>query len=243
MGPSLLRVEGLSAGYGELQVLREVSLTVRQGSVTALVGNNAAGKTTLMKAVAGFVACTSGATEFQGREIGQDPIYQRVRNGLILVPEERWIFPGLTVHDNLELGGASLSSRGAIRCNLDYVYELFPRLRERKRQLGGLLSGGEQQMLALGRGLMGNPKLLLLDEPTLGLAPMMARSLFTVVELIREAGITVLMAEQDIENTLRVSDYAYVVENGQNVQEGKASDLLSDEGIREAYFGLGGGDS
>ena len=232
----LLETRELSAGYGQIRALREVSLEVVEGSVTALVGSQGAGKTTLMRALSGLLRHDRGRILFDGRDVGGLPPDRRVALGISLVPEGRLIFPDFTVEQNLRIGG--FSARDKTDSNLESMFALFPRLRERRAQRGETLSGGEQQMLALARGLMSEPRLLLLDEPSLGLAPAVARLLFDTVALIRERGVTVLIVEQDIRSTLEIADRAYVMENGRIVMNGEASDLLADDSVRRAYLGM-----
>ncbi len=233
---ALLETRELSAGYGQIRALREVSLEAVEGSVTALVGSQGAGKTTLMRALSGLLRHDRGRILFDGRDVGGLPPDRRVALGISLVPEGRLIFPDFTVEQNLRIGG--FSARDRTDANLESMFALFPRLRERCAQRGETLSGGEQQMLALARGLMSEPRLLLLDEPSLGLAPAVARLLFDTVALIRERGITVLIVEQDIRSTLEIADRAYVMENGRIVMSGEASDLLADDSVRRAYLGM-----
>ena len=232
----LLETLELSAGYGQIRALREVSLEVVEGSVTALVGSQGAGKTTLMRALSGLLRHDRGRILFDGRDVGGLPPDRRVALGISLVPEGRLIFPDFTVEQNLRIGG--FSARDKTDSNLESMFALFPRLRERRAQRGETLSGGEQQMLALARGLMSEPRLLLLDEPSLGLAPAVARLLFDTVALIRERGVTVLIVEQDIRSTLEIADRAYVMENGRIVMNDEASDLLADDSVRRAYLGM-----
>ena len=232
----LLETRELSAGYGQIRALREVSLEVAEGSVTALVGSQGAGKTTLMRALSGLLRHDRGRILFDRRDVGGLPPDRRVALGISLVPEGRLIFPDFTVEQNLRIGGFSARDRTDV--NLDGMFALFPRLRERRAQRGETLSGGEQQMLALARGLMSEPRLLLLDEPSLGLAPAVARLLFDTVALVRERGVTVLIVEQDIRSTLEIADRAYVMENGRIVMNGEASDLLADDSVRRAYLGM-----
>ena len=232
----LLEPSGISAGYGQIRVLREVSLEVVEGSVTALVGSQGAGKTTLMRALSGLLRHDCGQILFDGHDIGGLPPDRRVALGISLVPEGRMIFPDFTVEQNLRIGG--FSARSKTESNLERMFALFPRLRERRAQRGETLSGGEQQMLALARGLMCEPRLLLLDEPSLGLAPAVARLLFETVALVRDRGVTVLIVEQDIRSTLEIADHAYVMENGRIVMNGRASDLLADDSVRRAYLGM-----
>ena len=234
----MLEVDDLVAGYGAAEVLHGVSLGAAEGRVTALLGANGAGKTTLMRAVAGLVAAARGRILFAGEAIEGWPSDRRVEAGIVLVPEGRLIFPEMTVEENLRVGAFARHARGQAVAGLERAYALFPRLRERRRQLGATLSGGEQQMLAIGRGLMARPKLLLLDEPTLGLAPIAARGIFATVAALREEGLTILIAEQDVRSTLAVADRGTVLENGRAAAEGEGAALLADPRIRAAYLGL-----
>ena len=238
MSTSLLSARDLRAGYGSVPVLRGVSLDVAPGSITALVGGNGAGKTTLLRALAGLIPSDGGSICLEGRDVSRWPSSRRVEAGVALVPEGRLIFPDFTVEENLRVGAYAPRARRDAHRRLEEVYGLFPRLRERRRQKGGSLSGGEQQMLALGRGLMAGPRLLLLDEPTLGLAPLLCRHLFEVVGAIRWTGVTVLLAEQDVRTTLGMADYAYVLENGERVLDGTGPSLLEDGKVKQAYLGL-----
>jgi branched-chain amino acid transport system ATP-binding protein len=234
----LLSVEGLAAGYGEVTILRNLSIAAPEGEITALIGANGAGKTTLMRVLAGLLAPTSGQIRFDGNDITGEPSHHRVDCGLVLVPEGRLVFPHLSVAENLRLGAWASHARSHAAASTDHVYALFPRLAERRHQDAGSLSGGEQQMLALGRGLMARPRLILLDEPTLGLAPQMARLIFDTVAHLRGEGITVLIAEQDVRTTLEIADRAYVIENGDIKKSGEARALRDDPEIRAAYLGL-----
>jgi branched-chain amino acid transport system ATP-binding protein len=234
----LLAVEDLVAGYGAIRVLHGLSLRVAAGGVTALLGANGAGKTTLMKTLAGLVPVDAGRIVLDGRPIATLPCDRRVSAGMVLVPEGRMVFPNLSVRENLRLGGISPRARPNWRRNLDRVYALFPRLAERKAQAAATLSGGEQQMLAIGRGLMAEPALMLLDEPTLGLAPVVTRQLFELIGRLAQEGLTLLLAEQDVERSLAVADYAYVIENGRVALEGAAADVAGDPRVRQAYMGL-----
>ncbi len=237
MTAPLFEMTGLSAGYDEVRVLHDVTLSVRQGSITALVGSNGAGKTTLMRTAAGLLAHQSGTIRFDGTDIGARNASARVALGLALVPEGRMIFPEFTVEENLRAGAFIARARANLAANMNRMFSLFPRLRERRHQQGVTLSGGEQQMLALARGLMSEPRLLLLDEPSLGLAPNVASILFESVAGIRKSGVTVLMAEQDIHATLAIADFAHVLENGRVTLSGSGDALLGDSRIKEAYLG------
>ncbi len=233
----MLKVEGLSAGYGDVVVLRQVSLEVDEGQIFALIGANGAGKTTMLRAISGLIRSRTGKILFEGDPIHTWSSHRIVDSGLIQVPEGRRLFPDMTVLENLEMGSFR---RGRQRRSesMERVFHLFPRLEERKRQLSGTLSGGEQQMLAIGRALMTRPRLLMLDEPSLGLAPMLVQSIFEVTKEIREAGTTVLIVEQNAVQTLAMADRGCVLENGEVVLSGTGAELLKNEEIRTAYLGL-----
>ena len=238
MSTALLEVDSLVAGYGATQVIHGLSIRVVAGGVTALLGANGAGKTTLMKALAGLVPVKSGSFRFEGTDITRSTCDKRVLAGMVLVPEGRMVFPSLSVHENLRLGGINVRARPAWRRSLEHVYHVFPKLLERESQQAATLSGGEQQMLAIGRGLMAQPRLMLLDEPTLGLAPVMAMQIFELVRKLGSEGLTLLLAEQDVHHTLDVASHAYVIENGRVAAEGPASEIGSDPRIKQAYLGL-----
>jgi branched-chain amino acid transport system ATP-binding protein len=238
MNKALLTVSGLCAGYGDATVLQDVSLTLDEGSVTAVIGSNGAGKTTLMRVLAGILPARTGTIRWATTEITADGAVSRVERGLAMVPEGRLVFPDLTVQETLRIGAYVPRTRATWRARADELYALFPRLAERRQQRAGSLSGGEQQMLALARGLMSRPKLLLLDEPSLGLAPQMARQVFEAVQRIRESGVTVCLVEQDVHAALRIADTAYVIEHGQVTIHGAAASLLGRPDIRAAFLGL-----
>ena len=234
----LLELDELSSGYGDVSVIKGLSLKVSRGSITALVGSNGAGKTTLMQTISGLLPLSEGSVMFDGENISETPPHRRVELGLALVPEGRLIFPEFTVEENLRIGGIISRARSNRTRLINEMFDLFPRLQERRWQAGGTLSGGEQQMLALARGLMSEPRLLLLDEPSLGLAPNVAQLLFKMVGRVRDAGVTVFIVEQDIRSTLEISDHGYVIENGRVVMNGTGSELLDDETVRTAYLGI-----
>ena len=238
MNKPLLEVRGVSAGYGQVKVLKNLSLTVGEGSISALLGANGAGKTTLMRVVSGLIPTTAGALVFDGRDISRMPSNGRVDLGISLVPEGRLIFPEFTVEENLKVGAFLGRVRGRQAELSQQMMELFPRLGERRRQAGQTLSGGEQQMLAIARALMSEPRLLLLDEPSLGLAPQVVAQLFDKIREVRRNGVTVFIVEQDVHATLEFADYAYVVENGELQIEGPAGDIREDPRVRESYLGL-----
>jgi branched-chain amino acid transport system ATP-binding protein len=233
----MLEVEGIVAGYGATQILRGVSLTVAAGETVAVLGANGAGKTTLNKVLSGILRARAGSVRLDGRRIDGSAPRRIVAAGVVHVPEGRRIFPNLTVEDNLVLGSYA-RAKPRRKENLAKAYDLFPRLKERRSQLAGTLSGGEQQMLAIGRGLMGEPRLLLLDEPSLGLSPRLVEELFALVERIAASGLGVLLVEQNVVQSLEIAARAYVIENGAIVLEGRAQDLLRDPRLERAYLGL-----
>ena len=233
----MLRLERVSAAYGRIQALRGVSLEVPAGSVVALLGANGAGKTTTLRVISGLLRPTDGAVFFEGRRIDRLPPEAIVRLGVAHVPEGRQVFADLTVGENLILGAYARRDRRNVPADLERVFELFPVLRERRKQLAGTLSGGEQQMLAIGRALMARPRLLLLDEPSLGLAPMVAREIFRTVRRVNAEGTTVLLVEQDASRALQVAQTAYVLQTGQVVLWGPAAELRQNEAVRRSYLG------
>jgi branched-chain amino acid transport system ATP-binding protein len=235
---ALLDVSDLDAGYGPVQVLKRLRLSVRENSITAMIGSNGAGKTTTMRTLAGLLAPSNGRITLAGEDITFAPTNGRVARGLTLVPEGRLVFPDFTVEETLQIGAYSPRAHVGAAARSAEMYELFPRLRERRSVRAGSLSGGEQQMLAIARGLMSAPRLLLLDEPSLGLAPSIAEMLFEIIVEIRRRGITVCLVEQDVHSTLEISDYAYVLEDGKIAAEGPARELLSSPRVRESYLGL-----
>jgi branched-chain amino acid transport system ATP-binding protein len=234
----LLEIEGLVGGYGAVRILHGVSLAVGRATVTALVGANGAGKTTLMRTIAGILPAAGGVIRLAGDDVTPDPAATRVERGVALVPEGRLVFPGFSVEENLRLGAIAPRARVGWRERMEEMYALFPRLRERARQRAGTLSGGEQQMLAIARGLMSRPQLVLLDEPTLGLAPAMVRVVFDTIVRLRALGVTVLIAEQDVHRALECADDAYVIEHGRIAASGRAAELATDARVRRAYFGM-----
>src|SRR5512138_786905 len=235
---SLLRVRDIDVAYGDLQVLHGMSLDVEDGEIVALVGANAAGKSTTLNTISGVVKLKHGVIEFEGRRIDNMPPYDIVGLGVVQVPEGRRLFPYMTVLENLELGAYSAEARRQRGPSLDHVFGLLPILRERQDQLAGSLSGGEQQMLAIGRGLMALPKLLMLDEPSVGLAPLMVKQILETVKDVNAHGTTVLLVEQNVQHSLRLAHRGYVLENGKIVLEGKAVDLLTSPHLKKAYLGM-----
>jgi len=234
----MLKVDSVGVGYGDLQVVWDVSFEVPEGSLVAIIGSNGAGKTTTLRAVMNVLPALSGTIEFKGRSIAGVPTHEIVGRGLVMIPESRATFASLSVADNLELGSYTARARPERAATLKDVYDIFPRLAERKTQLAGTLSGGERQMLAIGKALMAKPELLILDEPSLGLAPIIVEDTFDEIRRIRDRGVSVLMVEQHVEMTLELVDYAYVLELGQVVIEGSSNDLKTDPRVQEAYLSL-----
>jgi branched-chain amino acid transport system ATP-binding protein len=238
MPDALLAVEALEAGYGEVQVLWGVSLNAGSGQLTAIVGANGAGKTTMLRAIAGTIAPWRGRVTFQGKDVTRLPTNVKSARGFALVPEGRQLFSAMTVDENLELGAFSKRAARKYSQRLDHAFSLFPRLAERRRQIAGTLSGGEQQMLALARGLMSDPEILIIDEMSLGLAPVLVYQLFTALKKLKEAGLTILLVEQNVHLALAVSDYAYVLAEGRVFTEGRPAVLAAMPEIRRAYLGM-----
>jgi len=234
----MLEVNRINVYYGDLQVLWDISLKVDEGEIVALCGSNGAGKSTLLKTISGLLSPRSGSIRFFGERIDGHQPYEIVRKGISLVPEGRRIFPYMTVVDNLKLGAHTQKDERGKEESLKLVYEIFPVLKERKNQLAGTLSGGEQQMLAIGRALMSHPKLLLLDEPSIGLAPIIRERIFEVIREVRKRGITILLAEQNVYQTLKLADRAYVLENGRVVLTGTGEEVLQNENVKKAYLGI-----
>jgi len=235
---AVLEVRDLEAGYGEVQVLWGVNMVVEEGRMTTLVGANGAGKTTTMRAIMGVVRPKAGSVRFLGQDVTQLTPYQKAQMGLVLVPEGRQLFTEMTVEENLEMGAYSPRARRKLDQNLAHVYKLFPRLAERKHQRAGTLSGGEQQMLAVGRGLMADPKVLMIDELSLGLAPVLAQSLFGTLRQLKAEGLTILLVEQNVHLALALSDYAYVLAEGRVRIEGPSREVAKNEEVRKAYLGI-----
>jgi len=233
---AMLEVNGLNVYYGLIHALHDVSFHVNEGEVVALIGANGAGKTTILHTVSGLLAAKSGSVVFEGKDITKKPGHSIVKLGMGHVPEGRRVFPGLTVAENLRMG-AFTRPKSEIAASLDEVYEWFPRLEERKNQPAGTLSGGEQQMLAMGRAMMSKPRILLLDEPSMGLSPLFVGEVFKIIEKVSAAGTTVLLVEQNAKKALSIAHRAYVLETGNIIKEGIASDLLNDDAIKKAYLG------
>ena len=236
-----LEIKDLHVFYGKIEAIKGISVVVNQGEIVTLIGANGAGKTTTLKTISGLRPVSSGAILFDGQDISGMSAHERVEIGISQVPEGRGIFPGMSVLENLEIGKYFRKDRKSeMQEDLEKVYSLFPRLKERTSQSGGTLSGGEQQMLAIGRALMARPKVLLLDEPSMGLAPMMIQNIFNIItEINKSLGTTILLVEQNAQQALQRADRAYVLETGSVVKEAKASDLLNDPAVREAYLGTG----
>ena len=233
----MLNVENLQVYYGAIHALQGVSFPLEQGEIVALIGANGAGKSTVLNTISGILHPQDGLVCFESQEIQQVPPQDIVRNGVIQVPEGRKVFPRMTVAENLEMGAYIQTDRAAIQRDLEAVFERFPRLRERRNQLGGTLSGGEQQMLAIGRGLMAHPKLLLLDEPSMGLSPILVEIIFDIIQDINEQGTSILLVEQNAQMALAIADRAYVLETGRIVMQGPGDELLEDPRIIKAYLG------
>jgi branched-chain amino acid transport system ATP-binding protein len=234
----MLKASGLDVFYGDVQVLWDVSFEVKQGEIVALIGANGSGKTTTLATVSSLLKPRKGSVEYEGKPIHTRAPHDMVTLGIAHVPEARRLFPEMTVKENLLLGALTPEAKKSRSEMLEKVYTLFPRLKERARQQAGTLSGGEQQMAAIGRGLMLKPRLLMLDEPSLGLSPLLVAEIFRVLREVHEAGVTVLLVEQNVFKTLSIADRAYVLENGRIVLEGKGADLLADPHIRQAYLGI-----
>jgi branched-chain amino acid transport system ATP-binding protein len=235
---SLLRIDGIEVGYGDLTAVRDVSLEVREGEVVALIGANGAGKTTTLRALSGLLPLRRGRIELDGQRLDGLGSAQVAARGIAHVPEGRQLFPTMTVRENLELGARTRAARQARVRTLDRVFELFPRLLEREAQLAGTLSGGEQQMCAIGRGLMACPRLLVLDEPSLGLAPVLVKTIFEDLARINGQGLTVLLVEQNVLRSLRLAHRGYVIDNGRTTLAGPRDELLASGHIKQAYLGL-----
>jgi branched-chain amino acid transport system ATP-binding protein len=235
-----LEIKDLRVHYGKIEAIKGVSVVVNQGEIVTLIGANGAGKTTILKTISGLRNVSSGEISFDGQSINKIPAHERVDLGISQVPEGRGIFPGMTVLENLEMGKFNRKDRKAeMDEDLDRVYTLFPRLKERATQAGGTLSGGEQQMLAMGRALMARPKVLLLDEPSMGLAPQMIANIFRIITEINKQGVTILLVEQNAQQALQRAHRAYILETGNVTKEAAAADLLNDPAVREAYLGTG----
>lgn len=234
----MLEVTNINSGYGHLQVLWDVSLNVSEGEFVALVGPNGAGKTTTLRTIAGLIELRAGGVKFMERQIGGTPAYEVSRMGISFVPEDLNLFNGMSVHENLLMGAYVIRDKRKVEDSLEFVFDLFPVLKERRNQLAGTLSGGERKMLGVARGLMSTPRLILVDEPSLGLAPMLVLDVFEALKELKQRGATILLVEQNVNTTLHITDRAYVLEQGKIALEGKSQDLLENEHVKKAYLGI-----
>ena len=234
----MLEVNNVMAGYAGIQVLWDVSLKVEKGELVALVGANGAGKSTLLKSISGVLRKMGGTVSFEDKDISALPAHAVVVQGIALVPEGRRVFPYMTVRENLEMGAYTVKDPTAVADNLEWVFGLFPKLRERQKQLAGTFSGGEQQMLVIGRALMSRPRFLMLDEPSLGLQPNIVASVFDSLQFLHGEGVTILLVEQNVRKSLEIAQRGYVLEHGRVVMSGASKELLADEGVRRAYLGI-----
>lgn len=235
---AVLEIRNLASGYGEVQILWDTTVSLQDKKLTCIVGGNGVGKTTMLRTVMGLIRPWSGSVWFEGKDVSRLPAYAKAEMGLTLVPEGRQLFTDMSVEENLEMGATNRRARPKMKQNLERVYETFPRLKERRAQKSGTLSGGEQQMLAVGRGIMSDPTVLMVDELSLGLAPVLTLQLFESMRKLRDAGITVLLVEQNVHMALAISDYGYVLAEGKVEMEGPAKQLIKDEHVRTAYLGL-----
>ncbi len=238
MKDSILEIESLESGYGDVQILWDVNLSAKKSRLTTVIGSNGSGKTTLMRAIVGVLPAWKGRIIFEGQDITKLPAYKRAELGLVMIPEGRLLFPEMTVYENLEMGAYTRRARGDIKKNMEYVFSLFPRLKERLDQKAGTMSGGEQQMVAIGRGLMASPKLLIFDEPSLGLAPKLVIEVFETIEKLKKQGVSMLLVEQNVHLSLAISDYAYVMAEGKMVMQGTGKELSEKDEVRKAYLGV-----
>ena len=234
---AMLEVRDLNVFFGVIQAIKNISFDVNQGEVVALIGANGAGKTTTLHTVTGLLPAASGKITLDGKDLGKVPAHKIVSMGMAHVPEGRRVFAALSVYDNLKLGAFTRKDKKEIEASLEMVFEAFPRLKERRNQVAGTLSGGEQQMLAMGRALMSKPRIILMDEPSMGLSPLYVTEIFEIIKKIKSEGTTVLLVEQNANMALQVADRAYVLETGRIIMDGKASDLMNDERVRKAYLG------
>jgi len=235
---AILEINNVSSGYGEVQILWGPNLKIEEGKLTCLVGGNGVGKTTLLRTVMGLIRPWEGSITFNGQDVSRVPAYTKAGLGMVLVPEGRQLFTDMSVYENLEMGASNQRAIPKFQENLERVYEMFPRLKERKDQKSGTLSGGEQQMLAVARGIMADPKVLMIDELSLGLAPVLVLQLFETLQQLKELGITLLLVEQNVQLALAISDYGYVLSQGKIDLEGPSRELAQDEHVRAAYLGL-----
>jgi branched-chain amino acid transport system ATP-binding protein len=235
---AMLEIRDVTSGYGEVQILWGADLSLESGQLTSLVGANGAGKTTLLRTIMGQLKPWAGTVTFDGQDVSRLPAYAKAELGLIMVPEGRQLFTDMSVEENLEMGATPKRARGLMNSNLEFVYEMFPRLKERRAQEAGTLSGGEQQMLAVARGIMSDPKILLIDELSLGLAPVLVLDLFQSLKRLKSAGLTILLVEQNVQMALAVSDYGFVLSHGKVELKGPSRELMDNEHVRSAYLGL-----
>jgi branched-chain amino acid transport system ATP-binding protein len=234
----MLEVENLSSGYGAVQILWDVSFRINEKEIICIIGPNGAGKTTLVRTIAGLLPTKTGTIRFKGENIEKTPPYEIVKKGLTLIPEGREIFPRLTVDENMRLGAYTINDKSKVGELKERVYQIFPVLKKKEKVLAQTLSGGEQQMLVIGRSLMSNPKLLILDEPSLGLAPIIVEKVLDTLEMINDDGVTILLVEQNIRDSLNIANRAYVLEEGKIIIEGEGRELLNNEHIKEVYLGV-----
>lgn len=234
----MLVVKNLVAGYSKIPAIHDISFEVKEGQIVALLGSNGAGKTTTLRAITGTIPVFAGSIEYNGKSIVGTPVHEIVRLGIGMVPEGRRLFPKMSVVDNLMMGAFSIKDKKAVLTKLEEVYDIFPRLAERKSQIAGTMSGGEQQMVAIGRGLMCFPKLLILDEPSLGIMPKLVAEIFDFIKKINETGVTILIVEQNAKETLEFADYAYVFANGETAIAGTSEELLNNDRVQKIYLGI-----
>jgi branched-chain amino acid transport system ATP-binding protein len=236
---TLLEVKNLDVRYGRIEAIHDMSFSVEEGEIVSLIGANGAGKSTTMRTISGLLNPSNGSIHFDGRDITRMKAHVRVQNGISLAPEGRGVFPGMTVFENLDMGAFGRKDRSGMKADFDRVFDLFPRLAERKTQMGGTMSGGEQQMLAIGRALMANPRLLMLDEPSMGLAPQFIKQIFSIITEINKQGTTVLLVEQNANQALARAHRAFVLDTGTITHRGTGRELLSNPAVKEAYLGVG----
>ncbi len=234
----MIELKDINAGYGQVQIVRDVSMNIDNNEIVALIGANGAGKSTIIKTISGMLPVSSGSIIFEGKRIENMPAHKIITNGIALVPEGRRLFPYMTVQENLELGAYVENNREKVQENMEWVFSLFPILQERRAQLAGTFSGGEQQMLTIGRALMSKPKFLMMDEPSLGLSPMIVDEVFKTVEVLQNEGVTILLVEQNVRKSLEIVSRGYVLEHGRIVLSGEAKELLEDENVKKAYLGM-----
>jgi branched-chain amino acid transport system ATP-binding protein len=234
----MLKVNGINVFYGNLQILSDISFEVKEKEILVLVGANGAGKSTTLKTISSLLTPVSGTIEFNGIRLDHLPPNKIIEHGIVHIPEGRRLFPEMSVEENLIMGSLYGKSKNKRNETMEYAYSLFPRLKERRKQMAGTLSGGEQQMLAVGRGLMSRPKLMMFDEPSLGLSPILVQDIFGLIKKINQEGVTILLVEQNVTQTLAMCDRAYVLENGRNVLEGTGKELMANDHVREAYLGI-----